>query len=586
MNSAGRPRWLGRAVEQGWLVALTSLVIYLVLAPHHVIDPDNAEFATLSVTGGAAHPSGYPLYVLWLRAWSWLPGASPAHVAAMSTALLGAATVLVLHAACRAWGARPIGATLAVALFATGPVLLRVTTEAEVFALNNLIVACVLWLSATNGPARSFKRAFALGLTAGLGISDHLTCVLVMPVGVLGIVRASRERNPAHPAYARAAGIAIVGLVLGLLCYVYLLVAPDTPMSWGRVRSVGRLVDVFLRRDYGGATSFALRGTDVAASTNVLSLLRTVGRAWLWLPGLVGFAVLVVRCVRPARSGEPRAGWVALAGAWIMAGPLLAMRFNVPPEGIGLYVNQRFHLLPALLLAVPVAAAFRTNPIRRETLINALCSVVGTAALAAPSLTYVGRIHTSAVETGMGNLLRSLPPGAVVIHGQDDIHAVGGYVQTALGVRPDVTIVTWPMMAHEWYRARAAAQGIRATPGDGTPRVQVVRTLLAAGRPVFVDRLERDVIAAFATYPYGVLVHVVPPGQPVPSAIDVLAKNEALFSKFALDYPTPGPDDEYATETHRRYSDTWRIIATALERGGYTAQAARARMHAAKLAPK
>jgi hypothetical protein len=54
--------------------------------------------------------------VLWLRAWSWLPGTTAAHSAAIATAVLGALTVGVLHAACRAWGARPLAATCAVAI--------------------------------------------------------------------------------------------------------------------------------------------------------------------------------------------------------------------------------------------------------------------------------------------------------------------------------------------------------------------------------------------------------------------------------------------------------------------------------------
>jgi len=78
--------------------------------------------------------------MLWLRATSWIPGETPAHSAAIATAVLGAATMLVLHAACRAWGARPLAASLAVAVFAAAPVVLRVSTEAEVFALNMLVV--------------------------------------------------------------------------------------------------------------------------------------------------------------------------------------------------------------------------------------------------------------------------------------------------------------------------------------------------------------------------------------------------------------------------------------------------------------
>src|SRR5262249_37027866 len=159
--------------------------------PAHIVDGDNAEFATLGALGGRAHPSGYPAFVLWLRAWSWLPG-SAAHAAAMATALLGAAQIVVLHAACRAWGARPWAATAAVAIFAAGPVAMRTYSEAEVFAGNGLVVAAVLWLAAERGPVRGLARAAALGLVAGVGLATHMTCALVAPVGILGVVRAWR----------------------------------------------------------------------------------------------------------------------------------------------------------------------------------------------------------------------------------------------------------------------------------------------------------------------------------------------------------------------------------------------------------
>src|SRR3954471_3237912 len=96
-----------------------ALVVYAALGSSRIVDGDSAEFATLGALGGRAHPSGYPLYVLWLRLWSWLPGATPAHTAAIATAILGALTVAVLHAACRAWGARPLAATVSVAIVGT-----------------------------------------------------------------------------------------------------------------------------------------------------------------------------------------------------------------------------------------------------------------------------------------------------------------------------------------------------------------------------------------------------------------------------------------------------------------------------------
>ncbi|MBC7974354.1 MAG: DUF2723 domain-containing protein, partial [Myxococcales bacterium] len=90
--------WL---VERGWLVGVCALIAYVAVASPFIVDGDGAEFATLGAIGGRAHPSGYPLYVLWLRAWSWLPG-TPAHATAVATIQLAVAAIAVLHAACRA----------------------------------------------------------------------------------------------------------------------------------------------------------------------------------------------------------------------------------------------------------------------------------------------------------------------------------------------------------------------------------------------------------------------------------------------------------------------------------------------------
>ncbi|MGE5183840.1 MAG: protein O-mannosyl-transferase family, partial [Acidobacteriota bacterium] len=164
-----RSRLVRILFERGGLLGLAVAALYLAIAPAHVIDGDNAEFCTLGALGGAGHPPGYPLFVLWLRAMSWLPGASPAHTAALATALLGALSIVVLHAACRAWGARPLAATLACAIYAGAPVVIAIYTEAEVFALNGVIVGGVLLLAARGGPLRGTWRAGALGLVAGLG---------------------------------------------------------------------------------------------------------------------------------------------------------------------------------------------------------------------------------------------------------------------------------------------------------------------------------------------------------------------------------------------------------------------------------
>lgn len=569
-------------LDRGGLLGLATAALYLWLAPTHAVDGDSAEFATLGAIGGVAHPSGYPLYVLLLRALAWLPG-SPAHAAALATALIGAAAVVAVHAACRAWGARPLAATVAAALFATGPAVLRIHTEPEVFALANLVVAVVLLVAARHGPLRGCWRAGALGVVAGLGLANHLTCVLVAPVGLYGVVRAAREAGAAR-ALVTAAG----GLALGLAPYLYVLIAPDTPMSWGTVDGLGGVVALISRRDYGGATAFGGMQS-VSAWTSLGALAVTLARAYLWLGLALAVGGFGWGCARAHERGETRLGWALLALAVVLAGPLLVTRFDVAPEGVGLYVVRRFHVLPVLLVAPAVALAIDVligARLAGSRAAIAIAATLGVAAGAAPSLGYVARVHGPAVERCAQNLLRSLPDGAVVLESADYLHAGTAYVQWALGDRQDVVVVTRGMLGFAWYRDRLARRGFVVDDRVRAPIVAAVERVLAGGRRVFVDLAQQDVLAALPTRPYGLVVEVLPRGARAPGLDEVVAQNRALYAAYVLDYPRPGGDDEYAAVIHRRYAATWELLARALAGAGRRDDAAAAHATARALAPE
>jgi len=56
-------------------------------------------------------------------------------------------------------------------------------------------------------------------------LADHLTCVLVAPIGLYGVVCAARESR------ASTYALAVLGLLIGLVPYADLLVASG-PASW------------------------------------------------------------------------------------------------------------------------------------------------------------------------------------------------------------------------------------------------------------------------------------------------------------------------------------------------------------------
>jgi hypothetical protein len=572
-----RQRLARIALDRGGLVGVIACGLYVALASDHVLDGDNAEYSTLGTIGGVAHPTGYPLYLLWLRAMAWLPGRTPAHTASIATAIIAALCVIVLHAACRAWGARPLAATIAVAIYAGSPLVLRLGTQAEVFALNNLVAAAVLLLAADAGPARGLWRAGALGLVAGLGMSDHLTCVLLAPIGILGIVRAVREAN------AWAIAVAAAGVAVGLTPYAYLVATDENAMSWGQhIDGPRALLHHFLREDYGGPGAFAPAPEPIAASDNLFALARMLGRTWLWLPLAIGVVALVDRL----RDREVRWSWAMLVLGFALAGPLLVWRFDVTHEGPGLYVIQRFFVLPALVLAIPIAVGI-DRLVRRAT--RRSFDIVAAALLvvvALTSLSYVQQAHSPAVELGVRNMLRALPQDSVAIVYEDDLHFGAGYVQLIRGERRDVTVILSTAIGLPVYRERLERRlGMPIVVRNKLVGVEFATAVLASGRALFVDALTTDILAAFPHYPYGLLFRILPRGTPPPAIHDVFELNKSLYASFELGYALPSFDADWPVHVHIRYAQMWQVIGDELRASGQREDAAFALELGRELAP-
>lgn len=284
-----------------------------------------------------------------------------------------------------------------------------------------------------------------------------------------------------------------------------------------------------------------------------------------------------------------------LLASTALAGPLLVVRFNVPLDTVGLYVVNRFHLLPAELLAVPIAAAFdwagraiaRRVPVfaaRRSAM-----AMVGPAvffALASSSLPQLLRTHSPAVEQEVRNVLASLPPNAVLIGENDDYASGIIYLQLGCHERTDVIYVQWPLATLPWYRARLAQRGISIDATDGrVSSVHLVNDLLARGYSVFVEPSKRNLLDVFPNYLYGLVVRLAPRDAKAPTVDEVFELNKQIYAGYKLDYEYPGSDDEWATVIHERYARMWQRLAMMLDAAGKREDAEFARATARRVAP-
>jgi len=151
---------------------------------------DGGDLITAAATGGVAHPTGYPTYLLFARIFQLLPIGSLAFRTNLMSALATVIAALIVYDLTirflpssnenQNWLA---GLASAYA-FGLSPMLWSQAVITEVYALHILFVSLILYLSIDG-----FLLGFAqkrldgqLGLTFGLALGNHLTIILLLPI--------------------------------------------------------------------------------------------------------------------------------------------------------------------------------------------------------------------------------------------------------------------------------------------------------------------------------------------------------------------------------------------------------------------
>jgi hypothetical protein len=539
-------------------VVAAALVAYLGFACPFVLGGDQGEFTALFTLGGVAHPPGYPLWTLLLRAMSWMPGSTPSLAAARVTAVVGAAAVGVLYAACRSWGASRGASAVACVVYAFAPLTWIYATQVELFALNALLCSALLALAGPECPLRGERRIVAVGLVVGLGLSHHPTFLAMGPIAILAGVRAWRELGEA--VRVRSSLLGGAAFVLGLAPYDYLVWASRHPQGlwvWGGPTDPAGLLDAGV--PVPGA-HFAALGSSLAVATLV-----------------IGLPVAVVGLVRGFL--RDRGAAIAITASWLLAGPAVLATLVGQPVGVYSLLMERVHILPLMILSVPLAwgvdLLLEHAPRDAREWIAAAVAIGVTAVDTWRVPPRIAEYERPTVEHYLQDTLTNLPPLAVLI-GMGDHRFFGFLVeQRVVGLRPDVVYIDAGMLRADWYRARVAAalgDGVRIT---SDPR-ELVAVEVNAGRQVYLtDSFERLLPSGFQAMALGTVMKVVPPGAPLLAPEDLERKNLELAPRLHRDPTRPEDPSSWAGEADGTYATPWIALARAYAARGDAAAASR-----------
>jgi hypothetical protein len=234
------------------LIVVVLLPVYLLTMSAQVGRDDVFEFQVVTPKLGIVHPTGYPLYLMLGKLFTFIPFQSIAWRLNFASVVYAMVAVSFLFLMMWRVGKRPFPALIASVLIGLSPTLWSQAIQAEVYALNALIVAVALWLMAklVIPDDNQNNQILLLGLAAtlGLGLTNHLTTVILIPAAALTFIFLPNKKP-----FLNLRAIVQLGaaFVLPLLLYAYL------PLRWqavvGEPMGFARFVDWVIGGRFRGA---------------------------------------------------------------------------------------------------------------------------------------------------------------------------------------------------------------------------------------------------------------------------------------------------------------------------------------------
>ncbi len=435
-----RARWFDLAI--GLLV----LALYLITLGDHVGQADTFEFQVVAPQLGIAHPTGYPLFVGLGKLFSLLPIGSMAWRVNLSSAIFATIAVWLIYHMLVALTSDRLAAALAAIALAASPVFWSQAVVAEVYALNALFVAAILFLlirllsgQSSFQPPREASNLHAkrptsdfyfLFFLCGLAFSHHLTSVILIPAIAITLVLARLRLSV--KSWLAAIGLFLLGLTPWLFLY----------LRWpalhnGQWLTLSEWLNWIFGLRFGGALNLSL----VFDATRWSIVTRLVIEQFGWAGVALSVLGLVVLFKRAWR--------VALIVAVTFAGYVFyGLSYNVPD--VDVFIIPAFVLM-ALWMGVAIAFVVEQASARSEALRftpYALRSALYVLLALLPLWQVAGNFNTAnqhglnADQEAWGRYVLSLPiPQKAALLVDSEKIAPLYYLQVTENIRPDLDIL-------------------------------------------------------------------------------------------------------------------------------------------------
>lgn len=482
---------------------------------------DASELIAAAHTLGIPHPPGTPLWVLLGHAATMLfSQLAPPRAVTMLSVVAGALTGGVGALMAARWvGAR--GAVVSAVIAGTSYSLWMNATETEVYAVSLLFSVLMLaageWAGRHDATDEQRQRGRALiAFLAGLSVPLHLSMLVALPAAAAFAWRGQRPTGRDVLSW-----LALAALGFSAVALLPLFSAHGPAMDSGHPVTLRALVAVLRREQYQVAGLWPRMAPLWLQLGNVFQWADwqfAYGLHPLPTPNLartsvtVVFAVLGALGLRALYRHEARVGRAMLVllvsgtvgvAVWLnmRAGPTFGG--GLLPVGATHEARERDYFFVLgfwawAMCAGAGAAWLSTQLLRRLPLPVAVLPL-----LVAALPLFANRSVTDRTlrpvdtlpRTYARLLLDAVPPNGVLLAGGDNDTFPLWYLQQVEEYRPDVSVVTVPLLGASWYRAELVRRGLLADeavdrwPGLSAALRSIAIHAAASRRPLRVSTL-------------------------------------------------------------------------------------------------
>jgi 4-amino-4-deoxy-L-arabinose transferase-like glycosyltransferase len=434
-------------------------LLYFLTAARDIVVGDCPELITAAVTLGVAHAPGYPLFTMLGHFFSQLPLAPIPFRVNLLSAVCDALTVGIVFLTGFRLSRSRLASAIAALILALNPLFWSWSLVAEVFPLNNLLAALLIYLLViwNDDPQRDGTLVGA-AFIAGLALTNQHTIVLLGPA-ICFLLWRHRAILLARP---RIVIVCAAAFLVALVPYAYVpwAAARHPAHNWGGVSSFSDFIAFVTRREIPSSFRLVPRAYEGGSVWPRIATLCFSFGAPMGLLALLG----MIRTYRRCRWYF----WFSLL-AFGSTGLFFAIisnsNLNIPSAA---WVLERFFLLPEVAVAPLVALGVvmiadlvaSSAPALRNKSLPIIAGALGLVLVVSLFTNYrrIDQSRNNVARNYGEDVLASLEPGTILFAGADAYMFPLIYLTMAEKMRPDVTLVATPLLPYRWYIAQLRAR--------------------------------------------------------------------------------------------------------------------------------